>query len=167
MGDPRCPHCGRRRARRCHRVGALERALSGVYVYPFRCQVCGRRFRALAWGKHYVRRPTDHREWERVAIRAPVELRSSHVSAPGEVTELSLEGFTAKTAARLDVGATVSVTLDLVTGEPPIEEEEAVVKSARADAVRVQFVRLHPEELRRPRRIVYGLFTGAHHCTVP
>jgi len=167
MGDPRCPHCGRRRARRCHRVGGLERALSGVYVYPFRCQVCGRRFRALAWGKRYVRRPTDHREWERVAIRAPVELRSSHVSAPGEVTELSVEGFTAKTAARLDVGATVSVTLDLVTGEPPIEVEEAVVRSAHDDALGVQFVRLHPEELRRLRRVVVGLFPSAHDATVP
>jgi len=167
MGDPRCPHCGRRRARRCHRVGGLERALSGVYVYPFRCQVCGRRFRALAWGKRYVRRPTDHREWERVAIRAPVEHRSSHVSAPGEVTELSVEGFTAKTAARLDVGATVSVTLDLVTGEPPIEVEEAVVRSAHDDALGVQFVRLHPEELRRLRRVVVGLFPSAHDATVP
>src|SRR3989454_4379218 len=28
MSDPRCHHCGRRRARRCHRVGALERVLS-------------------------------------------------------------------------------------------------------------------------------------------
>ena len=74
MGDPRCHHCGRRRARRCHRVGALERVLSAVYVYPFRCQVCGRRFRALAWGRRYVRRSADHREWERVAIRAPVVL---------------------------------------------------------------------------------------------
>src|SRR5437867_1102326 len=113
MSDPRCHHCGRRRARRCHRVGALERVLSAVYVYPFRCQVCGRRFRALAWGKRYVRRSADHRELERVAIRAPVVLRSGHVSAPGEATELSLDGFTAKTAARLGVGTSVSVTLDL------------------------------------------------------
>src|SRR5439155_1686163 len=34
MGDPRCHHCGRRRARRCHRVGALERMLAVVYLYP-------------------------------------------------------------------------------------------------------------------------------------
>src|SRR5437879_4953691 len=65
----------------------------------------------------------------RLAIRAPVVLRSGHVSAPGEATELSLDGFTAKTAARLGVGASVSVTLDLVAGEPPIEVQEAVVQS--------------------------------------
>src|SRR3989441_13359917 len=167
MGDPRCHHCGRRRARRCHRVGALERVLSVVYVYPFRCQVCGRRFCALAWGKRYVRRSADHREWERVAIRAPVVLRSGHVSAPGEATELSLDGFTAKTAARLGVGASVSVTLDLVAGEPPIEVQEAVVQSTRDDAIGVQFVRLQPGERRRLQRVVVDLYPRSHDATVP
>src|SRR2546426_7590686 len=167
MGDPRCHHCGHRRARRCHRVGALERVLSAVYVYPFRCQVCGRRFRALAWGKRYVRRSADHRELERVAIRAPVVLRSGHVSAPGEATELSLDGFTAKTAARLGVGASVSVTLDLVAGEPPIEVEEAVAQSTRDDAIGVQFVRLQPGERRRLQRVVVDLYPRSHDATVP
>src|SRR5438046_814231 len=167
MSDPRCHHCGRRRARRCHRVGALERVLSAVYVYPFRCQVCGRRFRALAWGKRYVRRSADHRELERVAIRAPVVLRSGHVSAPGEATELSLDGFTAKTAARLGVGTSVSVTLDLVAGEPPIEVQEAVVQSTRDDAIGVQFVRLQPEERRRLQRVVVDLYPRSHDATVP
>src|SRR2546422_144823 len=69
MGDPRCHHCGRRRARHCHRVGALERVLAAVYVYPFRCQVCGRRFRALAWGKRYVRlQPGERRRLQRVVV---------------------------------------------------------------------------------------------------
>jgi len=141
--------------------------LAVVYVYPFRCQVCGRRFRALAWGTRYVRRSADHREWERVAIRAPVVLRSGHVSAPGEATELSLEGFTAKTAARLGVGARVSAALDLVAGQPPIEVEEAVVQSSRDDAIGVQFVRLQPEERRRLQRVVVDLYPRSHDATVP
>jgi len=141
--------------------------LSAVYVYPFRCQVCGRRFRALAWGKRYVRRSADHRELERVAIRAPVVLRSGHVSAPGEATELSLDGFTAKTAARLGVGTSVSVTLDLVAGEPPIEVQEAVVQSTRDDSIGVQFVRLQPGERRRLQRVVVDLYPRSHDATVP
>ena len=167
MGELRCPQCGGRRARRCHRVGALERALSGVYVYPFRCQLCGRRFRALHWGARYVRRSADRREWERIAIRAPVVLRSGHVSAPGEATELSLEGFTAKTAARLAEGDTVGATLDLVAGERPIEVEEAVVKAVRADGIGFQFVRLSYEERRRLRSVVVGLFAREHDAAVP
>src|SRR5439155_371704 len=54
MGGPRCPRCDRGKGRRCHRDGALEQVLSGVYIYPFRCSLCGHRFRALAWGRRYV-----------------------------------------------------------------------------------------------------------------
>jgi hypothetical protein len=167
MSALRCPQCGGRRAQRCHRVGGLERALSGVYVYPFRCQLCGRRFRALHWGARYVKRSADRREWERLAIRAPVALRSGAVVAPGEATEISLEGFTAKTAARLVEGATVGATLDLVPGERPIEVEEAVVKAVRADGIGFQFVRLGDEERRRLRRVVVDRFAHEHDATVP
>jgi hypothetical protein len=94
-------------------------------------------------------------------------LRSGDASAPGEATELSLEGFTAKTAARLVEGATVSATLDLVAGERPIEVEEAVVKAVRSDGIGFRFVRLRYEERRRLRGVVVGLFAREHDATVP
>src|SRR5712692_6717753 len=153
MGGPRCPRCDRGKGRRCHRDGALEQALSGVYIYPFRCSLCGHRFRARAW--------------EPVAVRAPVVLRTGDASAAGEATELSLQGFTVKTAARLVEGATVSVKLDLVAGEPPIEVKEAVVRTMRSDGMGFQFVRLRPEEERRLRRVVVGLFARGRDATVP
>src|SRR6266446_2984588 len=99
------------------------------------------------------------------ARRAPPPSGIAH--APGEATELSLDGFTAKTAARLGVGASVSVTLDLVAGEPPIEVQEAVVQSTRDDAIGVQFVRLQPGERRRLQRVVVDLYPRSHDATVP
>ena len=167
MGGPRCPRCDRGKGRRCHRDGALEQALSGVYIYPFRCSLCGHRFRALAWGRRYVRQSADRREWDPVAVRAPVVLRTGDASAAGEATALSFQGFTVKTAARLVEGATVSVKLDLVAGEPPIEVEEAVVRTMRSDGMGFQFVRLQPEEERRLRRVVVGLFARGRDATVP
>lgn len=167
MGGPRCPRCDRGNGRRCHRDSALERALSGVYVYPFRCPLCGNRFLALAWGRRYFRRTADRREWEPVAVRAPVVLRTGDATVSGEATDISLEGLTVKTAARLVEGATVSATLDLVAGEPPIEVKEAVVRSMRPDGMGFQFVRLHPEEEQRLRRVVVGLFAREHDATVP
>src|SRR5206468_2417420 len=101
MGGPRCPRCDRGKGRRCHRDGALEQALSGVYIYPFRCSLCGHRFRALAWGRRYVKQAVDRREWDPVAVRAPVVLRTGDASAAGEATALSFQGFTVKTEARL------------------------------------------------------------------
>src|SRR2546425_6124434 len=53
-------------------------------------------------------------------------------------TELSFQGFTVKTAARLVEGATVSVKLDLVAGEPPIEVEEAVVRRSEEHTSELQ-----------------------------
>lgn len=70
MGGLRCPKCGRHIVRRSHRIGVVERLLSAVYVYPFRCQLCGRRFRALQRGKRYVVQPAERREYERVGLRA-------------------------------------------------------------------------------------------------
>src|SRR5436189_299497 len=70
MGPLRCPKCGQLRVRRCHREGPVDHALSVVYVYPFLCLVCGRRFRALRWGRRYTTQPTQGREVERIAVRA-------------------------------------------------------------------------------------------------
>src|SRR5207245_4756906 len=99
---------------RWHCDGGVERALSGVYISPFRCSLCGHRFRAVAWGRRYVRQSADRREWDPVAVRAPVVLRTGDASAAGEATELSFQGFTVKTAARLVEGETASGRLGLV-----------------------------------------------------
>ena len=50
-----CSACGDTQARRSHRNGLVERMLSLLYVYPFRCQHCGHRFRSLQWGIRYHR----------------------------------------------------------------------------------------------------------------
>src|SRR2546430_13558902 len=131
MGGPRCPRCDRGKGRRCHRDGALEQALSGVYIYPFRCSLCGHRFRALAWGRRYVKQAVDRREWDPVAVRAPVVLRTGDASAAGEATALSVQGFTAKTQARVCGGATASGNRDPVAGQPPLPGEGRVLPSLR------------------------------------
>ena len=41
-----CPRCGASEPRRSHRRGGLERLLSYVGWYPFRCTTCQYRFRA-------------------------------------------------------------------------------------------------------------------------
>src|SRR6266404_1540146 len=38
--DVRCPRCGGQSVRRSSRIGAFERLISIVYVYPFRCPRC-------------------------------------------------------------------------------------------------------------------------------
>src|SRR5499433_4610648 len=54
MPQPVCPKCSSDYVERAHRVG-LERLISFFYIYPFRCQPCGHRFRLLQWGVTYTK----------------------------------------------------------------------------------------------------------------
>ena len=134
----------------------MERLLSAVSVYPFRCQLCGWRFRALQWRKRSSVQPPERREYERVAVRAPLIVVSDRGRAQGEVMELSMEGCTATTLAPLAVGATVRVELHLVPGEQPVAVEAAVVRSVRGETAGLHFVRLRDEEKTRLRAVVAG-----------
>jgi hypothetical protein len=42
-------------------VGGSERLISLFYIYPFRCQPYGHRFRLLQWGVTYTRIEKDRR----------------------------------------------------------------------------------------------------------
>ena len=65
MPQPVCPKCSSDYVKRAHRVGP-ERLISLFYIYPFRCQPCGHRFRLLQWGVTYTNGMVT-RSW-----RAPV-----------------------------------------------------------------------------------------------
>ena len=165
MGGLRCPKCGRHIVQRVHRIGVVERALSAVYVYPFRCQLCGRRFRALQWGKHYV--VAERREYERVGLRAQIAVVTSRATVQGEVTELSMEGCTVTMAAPLSEGATVQAELQLLPGERPVAVAAAVVRSVRATTCGLHFERVRAEERIRLGGVVAGLLRSQHDASVP
>jgi hypothetical protein len=167
MGALRCSKCGQSRARRCHREGLVERALSVVYVYPFLCQACAHRFLALQWGTRYTKQPPGHRELERVPARAPLVVVGAGARVEGEVTDLSLQGCTARTRVRLREGATVRLELRLEPGEPPVVVAAALVRSVRSDTAGLDFVGVSPEEQLRIRRVLDALYHDQREEGVP
>jgi hypothetical protein len=52
-GKVQCPKCHNNGVRRSPRKGAMEHVLSLAYVYPFRCEFCGQRFKTIQWGRRY------------------------------------------------------------------------------------------------------------------
>jgi DNA repair exonuclease SbcCD ATPase subunit len=52
--QPVCPKCSSDSVKRVSRIGS-ERLISLFYIYPFRCQPCGHRFRLFKWGVRYTR----------------------------------------------------------------------------------------------------------------
>jgi len=126
--DVQCPRCGSQSVRRSSRVGAFERLISVVYVYPFRCQRCTFRFRRLNWGHRYPNSKGDRRDYERVVVRLPARLTAGAESAEAETTDLSISGCAVRTSARFPPGTDVRVIIELGGGRT-VDVAEAVVRA--------------------------------------
>ena len=155
--------------RRSSRVGALERVLGVVYVYPFRCQRCTHRYRALHWGHRYPHPKGDRRDYERVVVRLPATLTAGTETFDAETVDLSVSGCAVRTAAGLPPGTGVRVTLRLGAGGKRMEVAEAVVRAAHEGRVSLQFVHVGVDERRRLAEFVHGvaLPTGGRPRSAP
>ena len=92
MADLKCPNCARDFVRRVSRTGVVERLLSVFYVYPFKCQLCGYRFRFFQWGVRYFRVEEDRREYDRMEMSFPVTFASDEGSGDGTLVNVSMGG---------------------------------------------------------------------------
>jgi len=135
-----CPRCGQPAARRSSRRGAWEHALSVLYVYPFRCQLCAARFRTL----HFPRaphRPRDRREYDRLMVRVPVTLGGGAGQAAGQTVDLSISGCSITTDGAFAPGTSVELRLRLGRAGD-VHVEAATVRSQREGGLGLQFTRI-------------------------
>lgn len=157
-----CPQCKKDVVRRIRRRGQLEHLLSVFYLYPFRCQLCSRRFRAFKWGRRYARRPIDRRQYQRLATNFPVSFSWEQVSGEGIATNISLGGCRLETNVQLVQEALLQLQLHVPRCEPGIRVEAAVVRTIQSKSVGVQFLRLTESEKTRLGRFVLELLAAAH-----
>ena len=157
---PVCPKCGSAHVGRTHRAGFTERVLSVAYVYPFRCQVCQRRFRRFRWRERYVRVHLDRRDLERTACRIPVKFEGKDGS-PGEgvILDISPAGCAIETAAAVPVGALLLMQI-APEGEPPIEVDVGEVRVRRGARLGVRFVHIAEIHAVRLRGMVHRLIAA-------
>ena len=139
-------------------MGLYERFVSTFAVYPFRCQACGRRFRARS-AQHFRRRPVDRREYERVPVRLPATFVTHHLSGEGEITDLSLGGCTMRTETPLVSGDTLRLTFHLPRAPVPIVIDVALVRSTPTGATGLQFQQISSAEHARLRALM-GVLVG-------
>lgn len=133
--------------RRSSRVGAYERIISAFYLYPFRCQRCAHRFRALRWAR-YPHPAGERRDFDRMVVHVPARLTAGTESADAETTDLSITGCAVRTSGHFLPGTEVRVTLQLGPGRT-VTIAEAVVRAGHEDRVSLQFVHVAVEEQRR------------------
>lgn len=160
MTSVKCPNCARDFVRRVARGGLTEILLGLVYVYPFKCQLCGERFRSFQRGVRYVRVKEDRREYDRMEISLPIKFRGENISGSGMLLNISMGGCSFSTDAELAIGMIVKLELQISGEVPPVTVEAAVVRNARPESAGVEFLRWDPAERERLQLFVRGLLIG-------
>ena len=160
MTQPKCPNCSRQFVRRVAMVGALETLLGIVYIYPFKCQLCGFRFRMPQWGVRYVRVPEDLREYDRMPASFPLTFETNNIKGQGAATNLSMGGCNFNAATPLATGMVLRLELQIVADVAPVVVDAAAVRYARERSVGVEFLQWQEDERDRLQLYVRGLLIG-------
>ena len=161
MAQMKCPNCARQFVRRIAPYGVGEMLLGIVYVYPFRCQLCGFRFRLPQVGVRYVRVAEDHREYERMASSFPMIFAANNLSGAGSVTNISMGGCSFTTDVALPSGTILQVGLQVTEAVSPVLLDAAVVRYVRGSTVGVEFLQWQHQERERLQLFVRGLLIGS------
>jgi hypothetical protein len=154
----KCPKCSGEFLRRVSRRGGWEWLLSIFYVYPFRCQLCGHRFRLLRWGEMYRKTYYDRHEFE----RRPVSLTASIWGESGEhgegtLQDLSIRGCRLTTGVPFRQGSILRLELHVPKDDLPIVVQAGVVRNANSSHSEVEFLQLQHAERERLRVLVKDL----------
>ena len=150
-----CPQCGTAKTRLAPCQTLSDTVLTVFTIYPFRCQLCAKRFRALL-GR---RTKSPRHSFERVNVSFPVwfksRLASPHdMGQEGVLDNLSLRGCRIRSQMPLSPGTRLELEFQYADCSFPITIDEAVVRSAIDDAIGLRFVQLRREDERRLRQIV-------------
>jgi hypothetical protein len=156
MAKLKCPGCAREFVRRVSRVGPIDALLSFFYIYPFKCQLCGFRFRSLRWGVRYIRVAEDHRDYDRMPMNFPLTFEGNNLSGAGVAVDVSMRGCSFTTNVQVDGDAILKMGLQVSTDVPPVLVD-AVVRHARAQSVGVEFLQWPRGERERLQLLIRGL----------
>ncbi len=157
MTQPKCPQCFRQFVRRVSMVGAAETLLGIFYIYPFKCQLCGFRFRMPQWGVRYIRVPVDQRDFDRIPARFPLTFETYNLKGQGSATNLSMGGCNFNTATPLATGMVLRMELQLAADVAPVVVDAAAVRYAGRPSVGVEFLQWQEAERDRLQLYMRGL----------
>jgi uncharacterized NAD(P)/FAD-binding protein YdhS len=155
-----CPNCGNSFVRATYQEGRVERLLSRVNVFPFRCQLCTNRFRAFYAGAHHNTQASDRRQYTRLtaSIEAQV-LDRNQPAVTNRITDISMDGCTLQTTG-FPKGAFIELVLKPMVEEETIRIARAMVCSVRPLSIGIRFLEIPPQHYRRLAQVVLGLLVG-------
>jgi hypothetical protein len=156
MSTLSCPACGASKIRLAARKSLSDILLSGLTIYPFRCQLCADRFRTFL-GR---RTPNPRRSFERVEVSFPVWFKSRRSRYPEETGEegvmenLSIRGCRIRSTTPVAIGSRLELEFQYANDSFPITIDEAVVRLSANGAIGLRFTRLRRSDERRIRQLI-------------
>ena len=160
MKELHCPICGTSFVRVTYQEGGVERLLSRVNVFPFRCQLCTNRFRAFYSGARHNTQAFDRRQYTR--LPASIEAQVLDRDQPAmikRITDISMDGCTLQTTG-FSKGAFIELVLKPAVEDETIRIATAMVCSVRSSSMGIRFLEVLPEHHRRLGQVVLGLLVG-------
>lgn len=156
-----CPTCGTPFVRVTAHETAMERVLSRVMVFPFRCQLCTARFHAFWTGSPHGTQSVDRRQYKRLptSLRAHL-LADNAVDGDYRVTDISMAGCAMESGSPLPRGTFLELLIKPASDEDEIKVETAMVSSLRQGSMGVRFLEFQPAEKQRLSEIVLHLLVG-------
>ena len=147
MRELHCPNCGNSFVRVIYQEGRVERLLSRVNVFPFRCQLCTNRFRAYSSGARHNTQAFDRRQYTR--LTTSIEAQVFDYKQPvvtNRITDISMDGCTLQTTG-FPKGAFIELVLKPAVEEEAIYIETAMVCSVRPSSMGIRRSEEHTSEL--------------------
>src|SRR5574341_862952 len=157
MAQVKCPNCSRQFVRRVAAVRSAERVLGLFSIYPFKCQLCGFRFRSSQWGERNVRAAEDRREYDRMPASFRLTFQAVNLSGHGAATNISMGGCSFNASTPLAGGIVLRLELQLSDNLSPVVVDAAVVRHSQEQSVGVEFLRWQESERARLQLFVRGL----------
>lgn len=160
MRELHCPICGAPFVRVTYQEGRVERLLSRVNVFPFRCQLCTNRFRAFYSGARHNTQAFDRRQYTRLTASIEAQLLDQkQLPLTNQITDISMDGCTLQTTG-LSKGTFVELVLKPAVEEEAIRIETAMVCSVRPSSMGIRFLEVLPEHQRRLGQVILGLLVN-------
>ena len=161
MKQLHCPSCGTPVVRVIYREGIVERLLNRFNIFPFRCQICTSRFRAVWSASPNATPVADRREYKRLPVSFHAEVLAENAAQTGNrVTEISMGGCTIETSAPLPRGSFLELIIKPASTDEAIKVESAMVCSVRPESMGIRFLELLANDKHRLSQVVLSLLVG-------
>jgi hypothetical protein len=135
-----CPLCGKNVILRAQARKLSESFLALLFIAPFRCQSCHRRFFRFRLGLVYPANIIDRREHLRIPVRLFLSFSGGRIKGEGFVTDLSMGGCMIQSSTHVKVDDIFYLHITLPDHEKSLELA-AIVRSVTSRGVAFQFLR--------------------------